>query len=640
VSASGDLSGMRLARSFRRDPGVTDHRLAPGTVRRVLSFARPYRRLLLGFLGLVVVDAAIGAVNPLIFRAIIDDGVRPGAPHGDVGVVMALAGVVALLAVVAALVSLVTRWLSARVGEGLIYDMRAAVFGHIQRQPLAFFTRTQTGALVSRLNNDVLGAQQAFTGTLSSVVSNVLSVAFVLVAMAALSWQVTVVALLLVPVFVIPARLMGRRLVDITRESFGLNAEMNTIMNERFNVAGALLVKLFGDHATEDAEFRSRASRVRDIGITSALYGRIFFVSLTLVSSLGVAVTYGVGGRLAADRALAVGTLVALTAYLSRLYGPLTALSNVRVDVLTALVSFERVFEVLDLKPAIADAPDAVPLPPVGPGGARVRFLDVQFRYPAATEVSLASLENTDRLSDVVPPDVLHGVSFTAEPGRTIALVGPSGAGKTTISQLVTRMYDVSAGRVEVADRDVRSVTLGSLRDAVGVVTQDAHLFHDTLGTNLRYARPGATDDELWAALEGAHIADLVRSLPEGLDTLVGDRGYRLSGGEKQRVAIARLLLKNPPVVVLDEATAHLDNESERAVQRALATALTGRTALVIAHRLSTVRHADEILVVVDGRIAERGTHDELLALGGVYAELSATQLRQDDPEEGMVPGR
>ncbi|HVY09324.1 MAG TPA: ABC transporter ATP-binding protein [Mycobacteriales bacterium] len=615
--------------SFRRDSSVIDATLPPGTLRRILRFASPYRAMLGWFLVLVVLDAVIGAVNPLIFRAILDRGIA----HHRVGLTELLAGVVAVLAVVAAAESLASRWLSARIGEGLIYDMRSRVFEHIQRMPIAFFTRTQTGALISRINNDVLGAQQAFTGTLSNVVSNVISVAIVLGAMFYLSWQITLLALVLLPLFIVPARLMGGRLQRITRESYALNAEMSTQMSERFNVAGALLVKLFGRPADEDKLFRTKARRVADIGVQQAMYARIFLVSLSLVAALATALVYGLGGRLAIHGSLTVGTVVALTAFLNRLYGPLTSLSNVQVDVMTALVSFDRVFEVLDLPPAIADAPDAVDLAVAPDQPVSVEFDHVNFSYPTAAEVSLASLESVAVLDNAPEREVLHDVSFRAEPGQLVALVGPSGAGKTTISQLVTRMYDVRSGAVLVADRDVREVTLASLRDVVGVVTQDAHMFHDTIRANLTYAKPDATEEELWDVMAAAQIADLVRTLPDGLDTLVGDRGYRLSGGEKQRLAIARLLLKAPAVVVLDEATAHLDSESEVAVQRALATALSGRTSLVIAHRLSTIREADMILVVEDGRIVEQGKHDDLLAAGGLYAELYRTQFeRQVEP--------
>ena len=630
-----DVAQMSMMRSFRRDPDVRSKKLAPGTWRRIMRFAAPYRRQLLGFLGVIVVAAVSGVAQPLIFKKIIDDGIGTAPPAtGRPGLVVALAALVAGLALFDGVLSLVNRWYSARIGEGLIYDLRSRVYAHVQRMPIAFFTRTQTGALITRLNNDVLGAQQAFTGTLSNVVSNLIGVVLTLVAMLVLSWQITLLSLVLLPLFVIPARIVGAKLQELTRESYALNAEMNTTMTERFNVSGALLVKLFGRPEREEQAFRDKAGRVRDIGITSAMYGRVFFVSLTTVASLATALVYGFGGTFAARGTLEVGTVVALSAYLTRLYGPLTALSNVRVDVMTALVSFERVFEVLDLEPMVAERPGAVALPP---GAASVEFDAVRFGYPTADEVSLASLESVSVLDKSVPAEVLHGVSFRAEPGELVALVGPSGAGKTTISQLVTRMYDVRGGAVRIAGQDVRDVTLQSLRDVVGVVTQDAHMFHDTIRANLSYAAPGASDDELWAALDAAQVGALARALPDGLDTVVGDRGYRLSGGEKQRMAIARLLLKAPGVVVLDEATAHLDSESEAAVQRALKTALTGRTSIVIAHRLSTVRDADQILVLDDGVVVEHGRHSELLATGGLYAELYRTQFAtqqrlEDDP--------
>ncbi len=615
------------ARAFQRDRSVAHQKLRPGTLRRIAGFARPYRRMLLGFLALIVIDAALGATPPLIFRAIIDEGIIPGR----VGIVEALAALVGVIALVDALLALAQRWFSARIGEGLIFDMRARVFDHVQRQPLAFFTRTQTGALISRLNNDVLGAQSAFTGTLSSVLSNFVSVGFVLAAMIVLSWQITLVSLVLLPVFIVPARLLGPKLAALTREGYGLKADMNTTMTERFNVSGAMLAKLYGRPSNENGGFQAKAGRVRDIGITQAMYGRIFFASLTLVGSLATAIVYGVGGRFAAEGALQVGTVVALTSYLSRLYGPLTQLSNVNVDVMTALVSFERVFEVLDLVPAISDRPGAVDLPS---GPATIEFDDVGFGYPAAADVSLASLESVAVLDRRSPEPVLHNVSFRVESGELVALVGPSGAGKTTISQLVPRMYDARTGTVRIGGHDVRDVTLQSLRDTVGVVTQDAHLFHDTIRANLAYARPEATDEQMWSAMDAAQISTVVRALPDGLDTVVGDRGYRLSGGEKQRLAIARLLLKEPSIVVLDEATAHLDSESEAAVQRALTTALEGRTSLVIAHRLSTVRDADRILVIDGGRVVESGRHTQLLAFGGLYAELYRTQFDGQRPAQ------
>ena len=607
--------------SFRSDRSAVQQKLAPGTVRRIVRFAAPYRRALVVFLALIVLDAILGALLPLVFKGIIDRGVIPR--RGTV--VTELAFVVAGIAVLQAALSLGQRYYSSRVGEGLIYDMRARVYAHIQRQPLAFFTRTQTGALISRLNNDVLGAQSAFTGTLSSVLSNSLSLVFVLAVMVQLSWQITVLSLVLLPLFVLPARLLGSRLQQITRESYGLNADMNVTMTERFGVSGALLVKLFGRPEEEDRAFRERAGRVRDIGITSAMYGRVFFAALTLVSALALAITYGLGGHLVIGGSLSIGSLTALAAYLQRLYGPLTALSNVRVDVMTALVSFERVFEVLDLEPAVRDAADAVAL--AADAAATLEFDHVRFAYPTAAETSLASLESVAVLDNSPSTTVLRDVSFRAQPGELVALVGPSGAGKTTISQLVTRMYDVGGGAVRVGGTDVRELTLQSLRDAVGVVTQDAHLFHDSIRANLLYAAPTAGEDALWAAIDAAQVGEMVRALPEGLDTVVGDRGYRLSGGEKQRLAIARLLLKAPRFVVLDEATAHLDSESEAAVQRALSTALVGRTSLVIAHRLSTIREADRILVVEAGRVVESGRHEELLAAGGLYTELYRTQF-------------
>ncbi len=626
-----------FARQFRREESIRDQRVTPGTFRRMLGFAGPYRRLLAVFLVLIVVDAVIGVANPLILRAIIDDGIL----HHRPGLVVDLALLVAALAIANAVLSVGERYVSARVGEGLIYDLRSRVFAHVQRMPLAFFTRTQTGALVSRLNNDVLGAQQAFTGTLSSVVSNAVTVSLVLAAMLVLSWQLTLAALVILPVFLFPARFVGRKLATITRESYNLNAQMSTTMTERFQVSGALLVKLFGRLGDEERTFSTRAARVRDIGVTQAMYGRYLMVALVLTASLATALVYGWGGVLAARGTLAVGTLVALAAYLTQLYSPLASLSNVQVDVMTALVSFDRVFEVLDLPPAIAERPGASPVPP---GKVRIEFRHVDFAYPTAAEVSLASLESvalpTPERAEAGP--VLHDITFTVEPGEMVALVGPSGAGKTTISQLIPRLYDVSAGSVRLNGLDVRDATLASLTATVGVVTQDAHLFHETIRQNLLFARPEADEPTLRAALAGARILDLVDSLPDGLDTVVGDRGYRLSGGERQRMAIARLLLKAPPVMVLDEATAHLDSESERAVQEALDSALAGRTSVVIAHRLSTVRRANRILVIDGGRIVEEGTHEELVAENGLYAELSRIQLsvpEQAGEEEGGEGG-
>jgi ATP-binding cassette subfamily B protein len=582
------------------------------------------------FLGVIVVDALIGVWNPLIYRQIIDGGIV----RHDSRLIVELGLLLAGLALADALLSLAQRYISSRVGEGLIYDMREKVFGHVQEMPLAFFSRTQTGALISRLNNDVLGAQQAFTDTLSSIVSNLITVVLTVAVMAFLSWQITVAALLLLPLFVFPARRIGRKLQQLTREAYNLNAQMNNTMTERFNVSGALLVKLFGRPDSEHEQFANRAARVRDIGVQTAMYGRVFFLSLVLTSSLATALVYGWGGVLAVDGRFKVGTVVALAALLTRLYGPLTALSNVNVDVMTALVSFDRVFEVLDLPPLIAERPGAVAL---ARGPVAVEFDHVDFSYPTAEEVSLASLESVAVLDQTPSSQVLHDVSFCAEPGQLVALVGPSGAGKTTISYLVSRLYDARSGAVRLNGIDVRDLTFASLRDSIGVVTQDAHLFHETIRANLLYAKPDATADELREAMAGAQILAFVDSLPEGLDTVVGDRGYRLSGGEKQRIALARLLLKAPDVVVLDEATAHLDSESEVAVQRALQKALESRTSIVIAHRLSTVRGADQILVVAEGRIVERGRHEELLAAGGLYADLYETQFARQAVEETAV---
>ncbi|MGY1761893.1 ABC transporter ATP-binding protein [Geodermatophilus sp. SYSU D00779] len=621
MDVSGPMTSMAAMRSFRRDPSVVARELPKGTVRRILGIARPYRRDLTWFVLLVVGSSVIGVLTPLLAGRIVN---HIASLEGTAGDVVRIALLIAALAVVDAGISLATRWYSARIGEGVIYDLRSRVFEHVQRMPVAFFTRTQTGALVSRLNNDVIGAQQAFTSTLSGVLSNAIGLVLTAGVMFSLSWQITALSLVLVPVFVLPARRIGRRLQEITRESYGLNASMNATMTERFNVAGALLVKLFGRPEAEAEGFRGRAARVRDIGVLSAMYGRTFFTALTLVAALATALVYGLGGWLAFTGSLSPGDVVALALLLSRLYGPLTALSNVRVDVMSAMVSFDRVFEVLDLQPMIREEPDAVPVPA---DDRSIEFDHVSFSYPSAADVSLPSLEDVSLPEHGGPTAVLHDVSFRVEPGQLVALVGHSGAGKSTIANLVPRLYDATSGTVRVGGIDVRRATLASLRDAIGVVTQDAHLFHDTIRANLLYARPQATDDELWAALGGARIAGLVRSLPDGLDTVVGDRGYRLSGGEKQRLAIARVLLKAPGIVILDEATAHLDSESEVAVQHALDTALEGRTSLVIAHRLSTIRSADQILVVDGGRIVESGTHAELLALGGRYADLYRTQF-------------
>jgi ATP-binding cassette subfamily B protein len=638
-------SSWQAMRSFYRDSDVTRQRVKPGTVRRIMTYARPYRWELMLFLGMNALAAVAVVAVPLLLKTLIDQGILAR----NTGVVIAIAGVVAGLALASAILSFAQRWYSARIGEGLIYDLRTEVFGHVQRQPIAFFTRAQTGSLVSRLNSDVIGAQQAITSTLSSIVSNVLTLILVLIAMISLSWLVTLITLVMIPAFVIPARLVARRLQRLTRESMQLDAAMGSTMTERFNVAGAMLVKLFGKPEQETRVFAGRAARVRDIGVVTAMYGGTLFIALTLLASMATAVVYGVGGTLVIHHAFQLGTLVALTALLARLYGPITALSNVQVDVMTALVSFDRVFEVLDLKPLIQEKPGAVPLHVSAPaedgqpGSApAVDFRHVSFHYPAASEVSLASLESIalpapERAGSAQP--VLRGVTFQAPPGQLTALVGPSGAGKTTITHLVSRLYDPDQGAVLIGGQDLRDVTLESLHDAVGVVTQDAHMFHDTIRANLSYARPEATEAELVAACQAAQIWELISTLPDGLDTVVGDRGYRLSGGEKQRLAIARLLLKAPSVVVLDEATAHLDSESEAAVQAALKTALTGRTSLVIAHRLSTIREADQILVIDDGQVREHGTHEALLAAGGLYAELYHTQFAGQEPAAAPLTG-
>ena len=607
-------------RHLRTDRSITEQRLAKDTVRRVAGFAKPHLRLIAVFLVLTVIDAALVVVTPLLIKQLVDDGIL----QGNSGLVTLLALAIAGVAVVDAGLAVGQGYLSSRIGEGLIYDLRTSVFAHVQRMSVAFFTRAQTGALVSRLNNDVIGAQRAFTSTLSSTVSNTISVVVVGVAMFALSWQVTLLCLALFPFLWLASRWVGKNLSGLTRRQMEGNADLGNTMTERFNVGGALLLKLFGRRAEEDALFARKAAVVRDLGVRIALITRTFGASLMLLPALATALVYGVGGHLAIQGTLTVGTLLALATLLLRLLGPLQGLSNVRIDVMTALVSFERVFEVLDLPSMIQEKPDAVELPR---GVGRVEFDNVRFRYPRADEVSLASLEAVARTESRDTGEVLKGVSFVAEPGQKVALVGPSGAGKTTITHLVARLYDVTDGAVRVDGHDVRDVTLESLEAAVGYVTQDAHMFHDSIRANLAYARPGATDDEIWAALEAAQVARLVRSLPDGLDTVVGDRGYRLSGGERQRLAIARLLLKAPGIVVLDEATAHLDSESEVAVQRALDQALEGRTSLVIAHRLSTIRSADQIRVIDDGRVVQSGTHASLLAEGGLYADLYATQF-------------
>ena len=611
--------GGSLMRRMSTDPEIASHRLTRGVVRRILAFARPYRALIIVFIGLVVLSSALAVTPPLLFKQIIDEGVL----GGNRSLLIALSLIVAGLAVLQAVIGMVQRWCSSTIGEGLIFDLRTRVFDHVLRMPLAFFTRTQTGKLVSRLNSDVIGAQQAFTSTLSNVLSNVISLVLVLIAMMWLSWQLTVAALVMLPAFLIPAKIVGRKLADLTRRQMELNGDMSSMMTERFGVSGALLVKLFGRLDTEHDQFANRAGAVRDVSVKIAMNGRFFFTALGLVASLATALVYGVGGSLAIDNVLTVGTLTALAGLLGQLYGPLTQLTNLRIDVMNALVSFDRVFEVLDLEPAIRDRTDAVPVA----GSPSVAFEHVSFTYPSAAETSLASLESIASLDQRPNTEVLHDVSFVAAPGATVALVGRSGGGKTTMTHLIARLYDASSGTVSVAGADVRDLQLASLRDTVGYVTQDAHMLHDTIADNLRYARPDVTEEQMWRVLEAAQIADLVRSLPDGLATVVGERGYRLSGGERQRLAIARLLLKAPPIVVLDEATAHLDSESEAAVQAALDRAMEGRTSIVIAHRLSTIRNADLILVLDSGQIVQRGRHEDLLAEGGLYAELYRTQF-------------
>lgn len=627
MSVGRGMGGGRMMGRLAADPGIRSHKLDRGTARRVIAYGRPFTGLIVVFLISTIVGSALSVVPLLLFQRIIDDGVL----GGDVRLIVTLSLAVAGMAIGSAAVGLVERWCSSRIGEGLIYSMRTQIFDHVLRMPIAFFSRSHTGKLVSRLQSDVNGAQQAFTSTLSTFVSNGVTLILVLGSMFALSWPLTLAALVLLPVFMVPASLVGRRLADLSRTRMQEQAEMSATMTERFSVSGALLVKLFGNLATEQAVFAGQAKDVADSGVRIAMTSRVFMTALTLVGALATALFYGFGGVAAVREQLTVGTLTALVALLARLYGPLIQLSNLRVDIMTALVSFERVFEVLDLTPLIQDADDARPVE----GPPSVVFDDVWFTYPDAEHVSLASLEPAAAVDESASQPVLKGVSFEALPGQTVALVGASGAGKTTITHLIARLYDVDSGAVRVAGDDVRSLLLGSLQDEVGYVTQDAHLFHDTVRANLLYAKPEATEEELWRALGSARVDALVRRLPDGLDTVVGERGYRLSGGERQRFAIARLLLKAPPILVLDEATAHLDSESESLVQNALDTAREGRTSIVIAHRLSTVRHADQILVIEDGRIVERGTHDELLAAGGQYSTLYLTQFDETPLEAG-----
>ncbi|MER2134792.1 MAG: ABC transporter ATP-binding protein [Arthrobacter sp.] len=613
----------------------SDRKISRETLRRIFAFAAPYRRQLIGFLILSTGGAFLAVATPVLAGEVVNAIVA----RSSVETVLWLAVLIALVAVADAGVSLATRWFSSRIGEQVILDLRTAVFDHVQRMPIAFFTRTRTGALVSRLNNDVIGAQQAFSGTLSGVVSNLVALILTLIVMLTTSWQVTVLAMLLLPVFLVPARRMGSRLAALRREAANHNASMGTQMTERFSAPGATLVKLFGRPDQESTEFAVRAARVRDIGVKTAMMQTVFVTALTLVSALALALVYGLGGWFALNGTLNTGDVVTLALLLTRLYAPLTSLANARVEIMSAVVSFERVFEILDLKPLIREKENPAPVPS-GPLG--VEFEDVTFAYPTADKVSLASLEDVAVLDSRGGEDVLHNVSFRVEPGQTVALVGSSGAGKSTIAQLLSRLYDVDTGAVRFSGTDVRELSFEGMRSALGMVTQDGHLFHETIRSNLLLANPEASEEEIWDALRRARLEDLIRSLPDGLETMVGERGYRLSGGERQRMTIARLLLAQPRIVVLDEATAALDSTSEAAVQAALTEALQGRTAVVIAHRLSTIRNADRILVIEDGRIAEQGTHTELLASGGRYAELYNTQFAAAEPESlsGQTPAQ
>ena len=601
------------------DQSVKHQKLKAGTLKRIFSFALPYRKFLTIFIFTVVIDAILVVATPLLLRSLVDEGVIPGRPD----VVTRYALIVAALAIADAGFSMLGRWFSSRIGEGLIYDLRSQVFEHVQKQSIAFFTRTQTGSLISRINSDVIGAQQAFTSTLSGIVSNSLTLLLVVIAMLTLSWQITLVSLVLLPVFIVPTKWIGRKLANYTRQSFDLNAEMSSTMTERFNVSGALLVSLYGDRIAEGSNFRSKARRVADMGIKIAMLNRIFFIAMTSVAAIATSFAYGIGGHLAINKEITIGTLLAITALLARLYGPLTSLSNIRVDVMSALVSFERVFEVLDLKPMVTDPANAISIPKTMP---IIEFSKVSFTYPKADEISIASLEGASVAETIDSEAVLDGVSFTCKPGTLTALVGPSGAGKSTISGLLPRLYDVTEGSISINGVDIRDTTILELRSLIGIVTQDSHMLHESIAKNLKYAKVDASDDEMWAACDAAQIGEFIRTLPNGLATVVGERGHRLSGGEKQRLAIARLLLKQPQIVVLDEATAHLDSENEALVQNALATALAGRTSIVIAHRLSTVVHADQILVLENGRIVESGKHDELVAKGGLYFDLYQRQ--------------
>jgi len=611
-------------RSLTQDQGVKNQKLKPGTSKRIAKFAIPYKLSLTFFLITVVIDAFLVVATPLLLRKLIDEGVIP--KNGDL--VTKLAFAVGVIAVLDALFSMAGRWFSSRIGEGLIYDLRKQIFEHVQRQSIAFFTRTQTGALISRLNSDVIGAQQAFTSTLSGVISNLLSLILVAATMLTLSWQITLASLVLLPVFLLPTKWVGRKLQSYTRQSFDINAQMSANMTERFNVSGALLVSLYGDAKTEKDEFALKARRVADIGISIAMLNRIFFIALTSIAAVATAVAYGIGGHLAISGGLTVGTLLAITALLARLYGPLTALSNVRVDVMSALVSFERVFEVLDLQPMVVDSKNAIELNTSKP---ELKFENVSFSYPKAEEISLASLEIAAKPEMIVSGEVLKKISFTAVAGTLTGIVGPSGAGKSTISGLIPRLYDVTGGSISINGTDIRDYSIKSLRNVIGVVTQDSHMFHDSILVNLQYAKADASLAEIEEACRSARIWEFITSLPNGLDTVVGERGHRLSGGEKQRLAIARLLLKQPSLVILDEATAHLDSENEAMVQAAFKEALTGRTSIVIAHRLSTIAHADQILVIDKGEIVERGTHEQLVDKHGLYFDLFERQNLQGE---------
>ena len=611
-------------RSLTADQSVKNQKLKPGTLKRIASFAIPYKVLLAFFLITVVIDAFLIVATPLLLRRLIDEGVIPK----NTELVTSLAFAVGVIAVADALFSMAGRWFSSRIGEGLIYDLRKQIFEHVQRQSIAFFTRTQTGALISRLNSDVIGAQQAFTSTLSGVISNLLGLILVAITMFTLSWQITLISLILLPVFLIPTKWVGRKLQGYTRQSFDLNAQMSATMTERFNVSGALLVSLYGDSKKEKNEFAEKARRVADIGISIAMLNRIFFIALTSIAAVATAVAYGIGGHLAISGELTVGTLLAITALLARLYGPLTALSNVRVDVMSALVSFERVFEVLDLQPMVTDRDNAKDLADTN---LDLKFEGVSFTYPKAEEISLASLEIAAKPEIITSGKVLKGISFTVAAGTLTGIVGPSGAGKSTISSLIPRLYDVTHGVISINGTDIRDYTIKSLRNSIGVVTQDSHMFHDSILVNLKYAKADAAAIEIEAACKSARIWDFIQSLPNGLDTVVGERGHRLSGGEKQRLAIARLLLKQPSLVILDEATAHLDSENEAMVQAALKEALVGRTSIVIAHRLSTIAHADQILVIDNGEIVEQGKHEQLVEKRGFYFDLFERQNLQGE---------